>query len=166
MKRQDREFEALLFGLISLHPFAKGDITVDGVNWSPEITTSDADFTEVESIIIDMGTPAEIEEVYFALTHRIKSSSTTKFVKFKWQARNKDGTWVDLHVEVTYLSNADTYVEYSYSGTFKLENDFHLVPFEVRLVIQREDATENAIAQVKNSSCLSVIINPREAVER
>lgn len=166
MKRLDREFLAQLLAIASLHPFGKGDITSDGVQWSTEVTTSDGTFTEVESAIIEYGTSANIKEIGLALTLQIKSSGAAKFVKFKWQARNKGGTWVDLHVEVTYAANASVYAEYTYTGRFKTVANFNKVPFEIRAVIQREDATENAIAQLKNSSCIILIIDPRTEVER
>lgn len=166
MKRVDREFLANLLAVTSLHPFGKGNLTVDGVQWSDEVETASAEFTAVETVIIDYGTAADIKEIGFALTLRIKSSSTTKFVKFKWQARNKGGTWVDLHAEVTYPANASVYAEYTYSGRFELVANFNELPMELRAVIQREDATEEALAQVKNSSCITIVLNPRAEVEQ
>lgn len=166
MKRVDREFLASILAVTSLHPFAKGNLTVDGVQWSDEVTTASAHFEEVETVVIDYGTAADIKEIGFALTLRIKSSGASKFVKFKWQARNKNGSWVDLHTEVTYAADASLYSEYTYSGRFELETNFNELPMELRAVIQREDAVEEAIAQVKNSSCITIIINPRAEVEQ
>lgn len=137
-------------------PFAKGDLTSDGVQHSAQVTTSDGTWTEVESITIEPPIDGTIIEIQFALTGRFQSSGATKYLKFKWQARNKDGTWVDLHSEVTYAADASALAEYTYSGTFATEANFQEVPFDVRLVIQREDAGENAKGETKGSSFIKV----------
>jgi hypothetical protein len=88
----------------------------------------------------------------------VKSSGATESALFKWQARNKGGTWVDLHDEVTYSADASAYKEYTYSGRFKSEANFNSIPFEVRLVIKSGSAGgENAVGKVKNSSYVKVI---------
>jgi hypothetical protein len=137
-------------------PFAKGDLTANGVQYSTQVTTSDGNWTEVESVTIEPPIDGTIIEMQFSLTGRFQSSSTTKHVKFKWQARNKGGTWVDLHAEVTYAANASALKEYTYSGTFLPVANFQDVPFDVRLVIQRQDAGENAKGETKNSSWVKV----------
>ena len=88
----------------------------------------------------------------------MKSSGSTESVKFKWQARNKGKTWVDLHSEVTYSADASAYKEYTYSGRFKPVTNFNTVPFEIRLAIKSGAAGgENAVGKTKNSSYVKVI---------
>ena len=136
-------------------------MTSDGVQYSAEVTTNDAAWTTVESITIEPPATGagNIVEVEFGLTYSIKSSSTVKYVKHKAQARDKDGTWVDLYSEVTRSADASAYLEVTYSGRFKPVTDFDAVPFEVQIMIQREDAGEEASGKVKNSSYVKVIYN-------
>lgn len=137
-------------------PFGKGDLTSNGIQYSTLVTTSDGTWTEVEAATIEPDVGGEIAEVQLSLTGSFQSSSTSKDVLFKWQARNKDGTWVDLHSAVTYAANASTLVEYTYSGTFVPVTNFNEVPFDIRLVIQREDSGENAKGKTKSSSWIKV----------
>ena len=140
------------------HPFAKGNLTSDGVQWSVEKTTATDDYETVEEVSVNPPQLGAIIEFEFGLTCAVKSSSSTESVKFKWQARNQGGTWVDLHDEVTYSADASAYKEYTYSGRFKLVANFNGVPFDVQLVIKSGAAGgENAVGKTKNSSYVRVI---------
>jgi hypothetical protein len=140
------------------HPFARGNLTSDGVQWSAEHTTTTDDYEEVESVTINPPALGDVLEYEFGLTCAVKSSGATESVLFKWQARNRGGTWVDLHSEVTYAADASAYKEYTYSGRFKPVANFNMLPFEVRLVIKSGGAGgENAIGRTKNSGYVRVI---------
>ncbi len=140
------------------HPLAKGDLTSDGVQWSAEKTTITDDYEAVEEITINPPQLGAVIEFEFGLTCAVKSTGTLESVLFKWQARNKGGSWVDLHSEVTYSANASTYKEYTYSGRFKPVANFNTVPFDMRLVIKSGAAGgENAVGKTKNSSYVRVI---------
>ena len=140
------------------HPFAKGNLTSDGVQWSAEKTTATDDYETVEEVSVNPPQLGAIIEFEFGLTCAVKSSSSTESVKFKWQARNQGGTWVDLHDEVTYSADASAYKEYTYSGRFKPVANFNGVPFDVQLVIKSGAAGgENAVGKTKNSSYVKVI---------
>ena len=140
------------------HPFARGDLTTDGVQWCDEYATSTDNYEEVESEVITPPALGEVLEFEFGLTCAVKSSGSTESVLFKWQARNLGGTWVDLHGEVTYVADASTYQEYTYSGRFKPVADFNKVPFETRLVIKSGSAGgEYAVGKTKGSSYIKVI---------
>lgn len=164
MKNYDREQLAELLAIAPIHPFGQGDLTEDGVQYSAEVSTSSADYTTVESIVVDFDIGANIYEIEFGLTLALKSSAAAKDCKFKWQARNKFGTWVDLHTEITYAADASAYKEYTMSGRFVPVANFGKLPFEVRVQIKRETADENVTAKVKNSSYILVILNPVEIV--
>ncbi len=139
------------------HPFAKGNLTSDGVQWSTEKTTSTDDYESVEEITVSPPALGMVIEFEFGLTCAVKSSGDTEAVLFKWQARNKGGTWVDLHDEVTYPADASTYKEYTYSGRFKPVTNFDSVPFDVRLIIKSGSAGgENAVGETKSSSYVKV----------
>lgn len=140
-------------------PFGKGDLTSDSVQESAEVTTSDATWTTIESVTIEPPATGSIAEIEFGLTYSIKSSNTAKFVKHKAQARDKDGTWVDLYTEVTRTADASVYAEVTYGGRFKTVTNFDAVPFDIQIMVQREDATEEATGKVKNSSYIKVTYN-------
>ncbi len=139
------------------YPFAKGDLTSDGIQWSAEKDTTTAGVdVEVESVTIKPPALGELIEVEFGLTAAFRAvSSSTADLTYKWQARNKGGTWVDLHSAVTKTDIGTTYVEETRSGRFKLETNFDSVPFEVRLIIQCNEANEGR-AKVKNSGYTKV----------
>ncbi|MDO8569066.1 MAG: hypothetical protein Q7R57_10205 [Dehalococcoidales bacterium] len=140
------------------HPFAKGNLTSDGVQWSAEKTTSTDAYEAVEEVTVNPPVLGAVIEFDFGLTCAVKSSGAAESVLFKWQARNKGGTWVDLNDEVTYAANASTYKEYTYSGRFKPVTNFTSLPFDIRLVIKSGGAGgENAVGKTKGSSYIKVV---------
>lgn len=140
------------------HPFAKGSLTADGVQWSTEKTTTTDGYEAVEEATISPPALGAVIEFEFGLTCAVKSSGAAESVLFKWQARNKGGTWVDLHSEVTYPANASAYREYTYSGRFKPVANFNTVPFDIRLMIKSGAAGgENAVGKTKSSNYVKVI---------
>ncbi len=139
------------------YPFAKGDLTSDGIQWSAEkdTTTLDVD-VEVENVTIKPPALGELIEVEFGITAAFRAvSSATADLKYKWQARSKGGTWVDLHTQVTKTNIGTAYVEETRSGRFKTLANFDSLPFEVRLIIQCNEANEGR-AKIKNSSYVRV----------
>ena len=139
------------------HPFAKGDLTSDGIQWTTEedTTTVDVD-VEVDSVTIKPPALGAMIEVEFGLTAAFRAvSSATADLTYKWQVRNKGGTWVDLHSAVTKTDIGTTYVEETQSGLFETVANFDSVPFEVRLIIQCNEANEGR-AKIKNSSYVRV----------
>ena len=140
------------------YPFAKGNLTADGVQWSSEVDTTTADTdVEVESVTVQPPALGGLVEVEFGLTAAFRAvSSGTADLIYKWQARNKGGTWVDLHSAVTKTDIGTTYVEETRSGRFQPVANFNSLPFEVRLIIQCNEANEGR-AKVKNSSYVRVV---------
>jgi len=139
------------------YPFAKGDLTADGIQWSAEKDTTTADVdVEVASVTIKPPVLGEMIEVEFGLTAAFRAvSSATADLKYKWQARNKGGTWVDLHSAVTKTDIGTTYIEETRSGRFKTESNFDSLPFEVKLIVQCNEANEGR-GKIKNSSYVRV----------
>jgi hypothetical protein len=140
------------------HPFAKGSLTSDGIQWSAEKTTSTDVYETVEEVTVSPPALGPVIEFEFGLTCAVKSSGTSESVLFKWQARNSGGSWVDLHSEATYPANASAYKEYTYSGRLKPAANFNNMPFDIRLQIKSGSAVgENAIGKTKNSSYVRVV---------
>jgi len=139
------------------YPFAKGDLTSNGIQWSAEKDTTTADVdVEVESVTIKPPALGEVIEVEFGLTAAFRAvSSATADLIYKWQARNKGGTWVDLHSAVTKTNVGTSYVEETRSGRFKTVANFDSLPFEMRLIIQCNEANEGR-TKIKNSSYVRV----------
>jgi len=139
------------------YPFAKGDLTSDGIQWSVEVDTTAPDTdVEVESITVRPPALGGVIEVEFGLTAAFRAvSSATADLTYKWQARNRGGTWVDLHSAVVKTDIGTSYVEETRSGRFQTVSNFDSLPFEVRLVIQCNEANEGR-AKVKNSSYVRV----------
>jgi len=139
------------------YPFAKGNLTSDGVQWSSEVDTTTADTdVEVESVNINPPALGALLEVEFGLTAAFRAvSSGTADLIYKWQARNMGGTWTDLHGAVTKTNIGTTYVEETRSGRFQTVANFNALPFEVRLIIQCNEANEGR-AKVKNSGYVKV----------
>ena len=140
------------------YPFARGDLTSDGIQWSAEKDTATVDTDAVvESITIRPPALGEVLEVEFGLTAAFRAvSSSTADLIYKWQARNKGGSWVDLHSGVTKTNIGTTYVEETRSGRFPTQSGFDSLPFEVRLVVQCNEADEGR-ARTKNSSYVRII---------
>jgi len=139
------------------YPFGRGDLTADGIQWSAEKDTTTAGIdVEVESVTITPPALGVVLEVEFGLTAAFRAvSSATADLTYKWQARNKGGTWVDLHSAVQKTDIGTTYVEETRSGRFKMVANFNSVPFEVRLIIQCNEANQGR-AKTKNSSFVRV----------
>ena len=139
------------------HPFAKGDLTPAGEQWSAEKDTATANIdVEVERVIIAPPALGALIELEFSLVAAFRAcSSATADVVYKWQARNKGGTWVDLHDAVTLANVGTIYVEETRSGWFKPAANFDGIPFEVRLIIQCNEANEGR-ARINGASWVRV----------
>ena len=103
-----------------------GGLTEDGIQYSSEVTTGATNTNvTVLSKLINPVLEGEILLVEFGLTADFKAvSSDTADLIWKWQARNKDGTWVDLHSAVTETNIGTTYKSRTRSGYFTPEANF------------------------------------------
>ncbi len=140
-----------------LYYFGRGALTADGIQWSAEIDTAapDADI-EVERVTVKPPALGKLLEIEFGLTAAFRAvSSATADLIYKWQARNAGGTWVDLHTVVTKTDIGITYIEETRSGRFAPVAHFNSIPFEVRLIIQCNEANGGR-AKVKNSSYVRI----------
>jgi len=141
-----------------VHRLVGGNLTEDSIQWSSEVSTVDADTDyEVLNLTLDNGQSGDIHRLEFGLTLAIKAGSTTADVKYKWQARNKGGTWVDLHAYFTKADINTTYKEYTVSGYKFPATNLDSYPIDIRLVIQSNETTPGvATAKVKNPSYVQV----------
>jgi len=141
-----------------MHRLVGGNLTLDGIQWSSEASTvaADTDY-EVLNLTLDNDQVGNLVKLELALTLAIKAGSTTADVKYKWQARNKAGTWVDLHDYFTIADVNTTYVERTVSGYKFPATNLDSYPLDIRLVIQSNEVSPGiATAKVKNSGYVKV----------
>ena len=149
------EIRSLLHLREFTHKLVNGNLTENGIQWSSEVSTVDADtdYEALPSLTLDNGQSGDILKLELGLTLAIKAGSTTADVKYKWQARNKGGTWVNLHDYITKVDIGTDYKEYTVSGYKFPVTNLNAYPIDVRLVIQSNETTPGvATAKVKNSS--------------
>ena len=130
-----------------------GALTSSGIQYSTEVTTGVVN-TDVEVLKKTVEPPLEgtLLSIEFGLTAEFKAvSSATADLIWKWQARNKDGTWVDLHGAVTETNIGTTYVSRTRSGYASIVANLNKVPFDVRLILQCNEANEGR-AKVSSKS--------------
>lgn len=140
-----------------------GDLTSDGIQWSTEVTSTDADTdTEIFSVEINKQSGIkDLKDLEAGITCALKSESATGDIKFKWQVTNLEvimnggsAVWVDLMDYVTVADIGTTYVEYTYSGYFAPIANANKLPLKLRLVAQSNEAggVGGVVGKVKNSS--------------
>jgi len=151
------------FGLREfVHYLVGGDLTEDGIQWSSEVSTVDADTdTEAFKLTLDNTQIGTIHRLTLGLTCALKAASATADVKYKWQARNKGASaWVDLLGFQTTAGIGTSYVEYTVSGYFiATVTNLDTYPIEIRLVVQSNESAGDGgacTAKVKNGSFVSV----------
>ena len=141
-----------------LHPFGKGDLTTDGVQYSTSVSGIDDTYTAVEAEEIITVPKYVLEELEFGLTMRCQSSAAVEAVNWKFQARDPNGIWVDLIAEQTRAASAAAMLDVSASGRVTLEVPGftgELGSFFVRGVVKSAAAGgETVTAGMKNSSFL------------
>lgn len=133
-----------------------GDLTDDGVQWSDAHTTeSVGQLEEAFTKTIDPGVDGDLLWLELGLTIRLHASADNTAGKWKWQARNKDGTWTDIHSLVTE-SDIDTEgtgaIQRTRQGFANVSGNLSAVPFELRLMVQCDTADRTVTAKVKSSS--------------
>lgn len=150
------------------HPFGKNTgARSDGVQYSAEVTSDAAAYKTVESVTVDPHRKGKIIELEIGITWSQKSSSTTKYVRGRIQARNKGGTWVDIIDDGTSPASGNAYVEdaasaaaytsHTFSGRITTEANLDKIPFDIQVqVFPETQATESATGKVKNSSYIKV----------
>jgi hypothetical protein len=137
-------------------------LAVDGVQWSAEVVTvtADTDYTGF-SLTLDHGLSGDLALLTFALTLAIKAGSATADPKYKWQARNKGGTWADLMADYITKTNVNTtYVEETVSGyLMAFPTTLNVYPIDLRLLFQSNESTPGvSTVKVKNSSYVTLVL--------
>ena len=119
--------------------------TTDGVQYSDEVVTVLAD-TDYELLLWKSETnhpdiDVELTEGYYDITFELKAGSATANLKWKLQARNKGGEWIDMCAEQTETAINTVYVEKTMIGLMDIKDGIDKMPFEMRLIFQSNEAT-------------------------
>lgn len=139
------------------HPFGKGSLTTNGVQYSTEVSSIGDTYTSIGTITIQQPPGYTLEEIEFGLTGAVKSSGAGEGVNWKWQASDDGVSWQDLIAEQTRAADASAYADVSCSGRFAPTGNFlgTGASFRVRMVIKNavtNGVPETASGKAKNSS--------------
>ena len=136
--------------------------TIDGVQYSAEVETVLAD-TDYELLLYKTfdrfsRLKGKLAWVEYNIEFQLKAGTTTADVKWKLQARDKGGTWVDMCAEQTETDINTTYVDKAIKGYLDIKTNITKVPFEMRLILQSNEATPGiGTGQIKNTTFIRMI---------
>ena len=82
------------------HPFAKGMLTADGIQYSSAVSLGSTD-TVIEAVEVKQPAGYVLEQVEFGLTGWLSATGVGESIIWKFQASDNNSTWQDLHDEVT-----------------------------------------------------------------
>lgn len=138
------------------HPFGKGSLTTNGVQYSTAVTGIGTSYTEVEDVEIKQPDldHYELVEIEFGLTGNVDVTGTpTDDADWKWQASDDGSNWEDLIAEQTESTPAAA-TDVSCAGRFAPTGNFlgTSESFHVRMVAKCSGSTDDVTAKVKNSS--------------
>ena len=179
MPLPDREGKPVSEGLMSIeniglqefieHPFAKGSLTSDGVQYSAPATTSTVESIYATVLVATAMPPrmgGQIYELEFGLTAALRQESTASgTVLWQWQGRSlsspSTGSQVafrNLHAQDSsvFAAEATAYVEDTKSGRLNLNSALDRFPIELQLLVKSEDELDG-VAKVKNSSYVKAV---------
>ena len=130
------------------------DITADGVQWSPTITSGEANvWADVLSKKFAPGLTGNIQKRSLGLTAKFKTLNATTTLTWQWQGSDDGSTWINLHPAVIESPAAATTFERTRQGVVIITN-FNKVPFWVKLRMKTSEANQGQ-ARVKSSSYAS-----------
>lgn len=132
-----------LFLDISDRP-VKAQGTIDGVQYSVEVETVKAN-TDVELLLWKSednypGRSGKLAYLYYNVSFELKAGTATADLKWKLQARDKDGTWTDMCAEQTETTIGTDYVACRIEGFLDIQSGVNKLPLEIRLIIQSNES--------------------------
>lgn len=146
-----------------------GDLTSTGL-----IVTSDVTMTGTANIAVAIqtssidivfgnqsdGTTASkkyLIDLYVEINAEFRAyDSATADVEWKTQARNKDGTWTDLHDYVDMPDVGTTFTASTRKGYVTLSDTIDEIPFDIR-VMMKCDTGDVGRGRIKNTSYVRAI---------
>ncbi len=148
---------------VILHPFGRGNLSTDGVQYSAANSTSaDTDgYVTIETGTITLPDGVVLTEVELGLTSVVYGTNTTGNIGIVWGIGNTSTGYDALHTEVTSTSSTDstTPEEDTVSGRIVPTGGTNFTganPFYVRCTIQSNSTGLRAFGKTKNSSFVKV----------
>lgn len=144
--------------VITRHPFAKGLLTTDGIQYSAEVAGIGDAYTAIETKTFYQPAGFTLAEIEFGLTGAIKSSAALEGVNWKWQVSDDGAAWEDLIAEQTRAADASVYADRTISGRFAPTGNFlgGGSTFQVRMMVKSAVVGgETAAGKTKNSSYIT-----------
>ena len=141
---------------------AQGNTNSDGVQYGDEVVTVDAD-TDYELLSWKSedyyeNIVGKLAWVHYNIVFSLKAGSATADLKWKLQARNKDGTWTDMCAEQTETNINTAYIEKRIKGYLDIKTNITQIPFEMRLILQSNEATPGiGTGKIKNATIIRMV---------
>jgi hypothetical protein len=152
-----------------------GDLTSDGTQYADSVSTAGVG---VDSTLISdefdlafgsTGTwnsrtvkTRTLLDAYFDITIEVRAvSSGTADMTWRVQARNDDGTWTDLVDSLVVENPGTSWTESTLKGYAELSNTFNQVPFDYRILLRCNEASEG-YGRVKSGSTVRAIFKALE----
>lgn len=134
------------------YPFGKGELTPDGVQWSPTIQGQVGVWVEVEKVMIWPPDSGFVAQVDLDLTCAFFEPATLQdYAYYQWQGRDYDSSaWIALVGEASAFGGSGAWKTFVLKGRTKQVDGFRVVPCELRLVFK---ATIAGIAARTSSLC-------------
>ena len=122
----------------------KAQGTTDGVQWDTAVETVLAN-TDYELLLWKSednypNTIGFLAYVYYNIAFQLKAGTATADLKWKLQARNKDGTWTDMCAEQTETDIDTTYVAKRLESYLDLQVGVNELPLEIRLIFKSNES--------------------------
>lgn len=136
--------------------------TIDGVQYGNELGTVNAN-TEYELLLYKtfnrfLKIKGPLAWVEYSIEFQLKAGSETADLKWRLQARDKDGIWTDMCAEQTADSIRTSYVDKKIAGYLDIKTNISKAPFEMRLIFQsNESAPGIAIGRIKNTTFIRMV---------
>lgn len=119
-------------------------ITGDGVQYSTPVESVAANaYVTLLSYLTSDRYPrlrGTLAYVYVNISIELKAGTATADLKWKVQARNKDGTWVDMSAEQSLDNIGTSYVADRLEGFFSIQTNITQIPLEVKIVIKSNES--------------------------
>jgi len=121
----------------------EGYLTDSGWQYTDYVDTTTVDtYVTVAELTVEPPLSGSLIQALFELTASIKAiTSATADITVKWEARNKDGTWVMIS-EIAYADVGTTYDNKMVRGVVNAIANFDAVPFQVKMSIKCNEANE------------------------
>ena len=118
--------------------------TADGVQYDTEVETIKAT-TDYELLLWKLennypNTKGHLIRVHYVISFSLKAGTATADLKWKLQARNKDGSWIDMCAEQTETNIGTAYAAKTIKGYLDSQNVISKKPFEMRFIIQSHES--------------------------